>query len=79
MTHASGLLVATSPIARTRPGSEFEPEAGERRKASRYPLHQDLRFRVLRREEKLAGVGQTLDFSSSGILFGRERNCVWEA
>jgi hypothetical protein len=69
MTNAAGLLVVKKNVDLSRSGMSAVHSDEERRKASRYPLHQDLRFRVLHREIKLSGTGQTLDFSSSGILF----------
>jgi hypothetical protein len=41
----------------------------ERRKTNRFPIHQDLQFRVLNREGKPTGAGRTIDFSSRGIRF----------
>jgi len=62
---------ANTPVVSARPVtiSERNPQSVERRKAVRYPFHQDLEFQAARRQEKLSGVGRTLDFSSSGILF----------
>ena len=47
----------------------------ERRKSARFPVGQDLHYRVINsRKDKSAGVGLTLDMSGSGIRFStRER------
>jgi c-di-GMP-binding flagellar brake protein YcgR len=46
----------------------------ERRESSRFPLQQEVQYRVLNsRAEKISGVGRTLDMSSSGILFSTEQ------
>ena len=42
----------------------------ERRKSARFPVRQDLHYRVINsRKDKSAGVGLTLDMSGSGIRF----------
>jgi hypothetical protein len=45
----------------------------ERRTADRFPIEQDVKYRVLsRRHSDEAGKGKTLNMSSSGILFSTE-------
>lgn len=45
----------------------------ERRGADRFPIQRDVKYKVLsRRNADLAGSGQTLNMSSSGILFSTE-------
>jgi hypothetical protein len=45
-------------------------ELSERRESNRFPLQEDLQYRVLSaKNEPVAGIGHTLDMSSSGILF----------
>ena len=52
------------------------PEVGgtlERRTSNRFPLWEELRYRVVNsRADKAYGVGRTLDMSSSGILFSTQ-------
>jgi hypothetical protein len=46
------------------------PKFLEKRKSSRYPVHQDLQYRVVdHKEGASAGAGLTLDMSGSGIRF----------
>ena len=41
-----------------------------RRKAQRFPIELDMRYRALsRRSEGLTGIGRTINISSSGVLF----------
>ena len=45
----------------------------ERRKANRFPLREELRYRVINsRTDKTSGSGRTFDMSSSGILFSTQ-------
>ncbi len=83
------LLSGAFPIANVRDGilpgvqlltvdlPEFlnRPPFLERRKSARFPVRQDLHYRVIKsRKDKSAGVGLTLDMSGSGIRFStRER------
>ena len=52
------------------------PEVGgtlERRSSGRFPLQEELRYRVINsRVDKAYGVGRTLDMSSSGIFFSTQ-------
>lgn len=42
----------------------------ERRRSSRFPIERELRYKTLnQRTEALAGMGRTLNISSSGVLF----------
>ncbi len=42
----------------------------ERRRSSRFPIERELRYKTLsQRTEIIAGVGKTLNISSSGVLF----------
>ena len=57
-------------------GTDFAPLAGalnERRGNSRFPIQQDVHYRILgARSDPASGIGQTLNISSSGILFKSE-------
>jgi len=47
----------------------------ERRGADRFPIEQDVRYRVLsRRQDESARLGKTVNMSSSGILFSTEED-----
>ena len=57
-------------------GTDFAPIASalnERRGNSRFPIQQDVYYRILgARSDPASGTGQTLNISSSGILFKAE-------
>jgi len=42
---------------------------GERRRAARFPIQQEVRFRVLSRNTAGMGTGRTVNMSSTGVLF----------
>jgi len=45
----------------------------ERRGTSRFPLHEDVRYKVVQsKTQKITGSGTTLNFGSGGILFTTE-------
>ncbi len=45
----------------------------ERRSADRFPIEQDVRYRLMtRKQDSEAGLGKTVNMSSSGILFSTE-------
>jgi hypothetical protein len=47
----------------------------EKRKSKRFPVHAALHYQLRNRNrENLAGVGETLDMSSSGILFSAQES-----
>jgi hypothetical protein len=47
-----------------------EVSTTERRRSSRFPIERELRYKTLnQRTEILAGIGKTLNISSSGVLF----------
>jgi len=49
------------------------PLLRDRRKSNRFPVHEELQYRVLNHgADKSEGVGQTVDMSSSGILFATQ-------
>src|SRR5215472_16680182 len=50
--------------------SPFTSRSGDRRLTSRFPLQQEVRYRLVQSKTLAAkGVGQTLDISSGGVLF----------
>ena len=49
--------------------------SSERRRSSRFPIEREIRYKTLnQRAELLAGVGKTLNISSSGVLFTSEHD-----
>jgi hypothetical protein len=45
----------------------------ERRRTSRFPVHEDVRYKIVQSKiEKVSGAGTTLNIGSSGILFTTE-------
>ncbi len=52
-----------------------EMPPSERRRSSRFPIERDIRYKTLnQRAESLAGIGKTLNISSSGVLFTSEHD-----
>ena len=51
-------------------GNPFALRSGDRRLTSRFPLQQEVRYRLVQSKAMAAkGVGQTVDISSGGVLF----------
>ncbi len=51
-------------------GNPFVVRSGDRRLTSRFPLQQEVRYRLVQSKAVAAkGVGQTVDISSGGVLF----------
>lgn len=50
-------------------GGPAAPRISDRRLTSRFPLQQEIRYRLIHSRRVCAGVGETLDISSKGILF----------
>ena len=47
--------------------------ASDRRRSNRFPVREEVRYRVLRaRSHSLEGYGKTIDMSSGGVLFTTE-------
>jgi hypothetical protein len=55
------------------PDAAAEPDKADRRSAVRFPIEQNVRYRVFRRGSTEVGFGQTINISSNGILFKAER------
>jgi hypothetical protein len=53
-----------------------ETDSGERRGAMRFPIEQEVRFRICNRNSIEAGTGRTVNMSSSGVLFVTERRLI---
>jgi PilZ domain len=45
----------------------------DRRLSSRFPVQEEVKYRLLNSKVKLSGTGRTLDMSSGGILFTTEQ------
>lgn len=56
--------------------SNAGPEAdnADRRSAVRFPIEQDVRYKVFNRNSIEVGSGKTVNMSSNGVLFTTERN-----
>jgi PilZ domain len=57
-------------------GAEAETTHTDRRTAVRFPIEEDVRYKVFNRNTIEIGLGKTLNMSSSGILFTTERTLV---
>jgi hypothetical protein len=55
---------------------QTDKESGERRGAVRFPIEQEVRFKVCNRNSIEAGSGRTVNMSSSGVLFATERRLM---
>jgi len=62
-----------SVVGGTAAAPAFEPEAGDRRAAVRFPIEQEVRYKVFSRNAVETGGGKTVNMSSSGVLFTTER------
>ncbi len=50
-----------------------EPDASDRRTAVRFPIEQEVRYKVFNRNTIEVGSGRTVNMSSNGVLFTTER------
>ena len=50
-----------------------EPDNADRRSAVRFPIEQDVRYKVFNRNTIEVGSGKTINMSSNGVLFTTER------
>ena len=46
--------------------------AGERRRTTRFPVNEDIKYRVLHKSSRVSGAGRTLNVGSGGLLFTTE-------
>ncbi len=58
------------------PAVAAESEHADRRTAVRFPIEEDVRYKVFNRNTIEVGLGKTLNMSSNGILFTTERTLV---
>lgn len=56
------------------PGLAAAIPTAERRSAVRFPIEQQVRYKVLSRNSVETGTGKTLNMSSTGVLFSTERD-----
>ena len=57
-------------------GQEFRAghmTPADRRRTSRFPVKEELKYRVMHKSSKISGTGRTLDIGSGGILFTTEQ------
>ena len=52
------------------------PENADRRSAVRFPIEQDVRYKIFNRNSIEVGSGKTVNMSSNGVLFTTERTLV---
>jgi hypothetical protein len=64
-----GMCEATS----TLPGADMRAAQFNRRSAVRFPIEQDVRYKVFARNRIEVGLGKTVNMSSNGVLFTTER------
>jgi PilZ domain len=57
----------SGPEARTLRGG-----VADRRRTTRFPVSEDLKYRVLHKSSRIAGAGKTLNIGSGGVLFTTE-------
>jgi hypothetical protein len=50
-----------------------ETDNADRRSAVRFPIEQDVRYRIFNRNTIEVGAGKTINMSSNGVLFTTER------
>src|ERR1700751_3286993 len=66
-------MVCNDPALNPNPDSTSKEK--DRREKFRFPMHRDVRYKVLKDGATLAaGHGQTIDMSSGGVLFQVERD-----
>jgi hypothetical protein len=60
------------------PDFRFETAlAGERRATDRFPIEREMRYKVVsKRSGNEAGAGQTVNFSSGGVMFSTEQMLI---
>ena len=55
------------------PSSAMQADHADRRSAVRFPIEQDVRYKVFTRNTIEVGMGKTVNMSSNGVLFTTER------
>ncbi len=55
------------------PGTATQADHADRRSAVRFPIEQDVRYKVFTRNTIEVGLGKTVNMSSNGVLFTTER------
>ncbi len=66
----SALPMGCLPLA--LPTAGFETRGTDRRTAVRFPIEQDVRYKVFTRTRIEGGLGKTINMSSNGLLFTTE-------
>jgi len=51
----------------------LQPDVAERRSSVRFPIEQEVRYKVYNRNTIEVGSGRTVNMSSNGVLFTTER------
>ena len=55
------------------PNATMQADHADRRSAVRFPIEQDVRYKVFTRNTIEVGMGKTVNMSSNGVLFTTER------
>ena len=55
------------------PSAAMQADHADRRSAVRFPIEQDVRYKVFTRNTIEVGLGKTVNMSSNGVLFTTER------
>lgn len=55
------------------PSAPMQADHADRRSAVRFPIEQDVRYKVFTRNTIEVGMGKTVNMSSNGVLFTTER------
>ncbi len=63
-------------VTAREPNRTMEPESPDRRSAVRFPIEQEVRYKIYSRNAIEVGSGRTLNMSSNGVLFTTERALV---
>ena len=70
---AAGRLGRKKGAAQAGAPAQAEADAAERRTAVRFPIEQEVRYKVFNRNTIELGSGRTINMSSNGVLFTTER------
>jgi hypothetical protein len=57
-------------------GAAMQAEHADRRSSVRFPIEQDVRYKVFTRNTIEVGLGKTVNMSSKGVLFTTERPLI---
>jgi hypothetical protein len=70
---AAGEILHDQAMLLTYRDAAKESVRADRRRTSRFPIQQDIRYRLKDAQAQAGGVGRTIDIGSSGVLFTTDR------